>query len=102
MILQGVSVCPGCTLSRSYLLAEPPAFDLAKKADEPVADALRRIDEAFASIAAELTASKEEYAAAGACEQADLMDVQMAMLEDSFFRDQITAAAEAGDRKSVV
>ena len=24
------------------------------------------------------------------------MDVQMAMLEDSFFRDQITAAAEAG------
>lgn len=96
MILQGVSVCPGCTLARSYLLAEPPAFDLAKRAGEPVADSLRRIDEAFVAIAAELTAAREEYAAAGACEQAELMDVQMAMLEDSFFRDQITAAAEAG------
>ncbi len=96
MILQGVPVCPGCTLAPSYLLAEPPAFDLHQRAVEPVDRTLARIDAAFQTIAAELTAAREQYAVAGAAEQADLMDVQMAMLDDSFFRDQITAAAQAG------
>ena len=96
MILQGVPVCPGCTLAPSYLLAEPPAFDLHQRATEPVDSTLARIDAALQTIAAELTAAREQYAVAGAAEQADLMDVQMAMLDDSFFRDQITAAAQAG------
>lgn len=96
MILQGISVSPGCTLAPSYLLAEPPAFDFAQRATEPVDDTLRRIDDAFQAIAAELTAAKEQYAASGASEQADLTEVQLAMLEDSAFRDQITAAAQSG------
>lgn len=96
MILQGVSVSPGCALAPSYLLAEPPSFDYGRRTDAPLDDTLRRIDDAFQAIAAELAAAREQYAASGATEQAELTEVQLAMLDDSTFRDQITAAAQQG------
>ena len=36
VILQGVSVCSGCALAPSFLLAQLPDFDLAERAAESV------------------------------------------------------------------
>ena len=60
MILQGVSVCSGCALAPSFLLAQLPDFDLAERAAESVDETLHRIEAAFRAVTAELT---EEQAA---------------------------------------
>lgn len=96
MILQGVSVCSGCALAPSFLLAQLPDFDLAERAAESVDETLHRIEAAFRAVTAELTEEQAAYTAADASERAELAGVQLAMLEDSFFRDRISANADMG------
>ena len=96
VILQGVSVCSGCALAPSFLLAQLPDFDLAERAAESVDETLHRIEAAFRAVTAELTEEQAAYTAADASERAELAGVQLAMLEDSFFRDRISANADMG------
>jgi len=93
MRYQGIGVCPGVALNRCFRLSPLPQFDYNLRAKQPKQTALT----AFTDASAQLKADFSAVAAKNANKtQAELVEVQLAMLEDESFVELVQNEIEAG------
>lgn len=93
MRYQGIGVCPGVALNRCFRLAPLPQFDYNLRARKSKEAALAAYAKASALLKADFQAIAEK---SGNRTRAELIDVQLSMLEDESFVDLVRGEIEAG------
>ncbi len=85
MITSGIPVCPGKVLCKTHLLNPIPHFDLEKKCSCDVSTTKKEVRQAIAEIVRQL----EQVAQSLSTQEAELVEVQQTMLEETCFLEEI-------------